>query len=224
MIKAIAFDLDDTLVDTSGLLAPPATVQTFELMIRKGLKLSLAECEAFRQQWVKTMSHREVFEKLAAEYGTDETRTALPEITTTFYESKVPAQLPLIEGARQNIDYLKQKYTLFLVTAGAEKSQLEKVKSLGVLNDFKKVYVVNSLTKQRKYDVFSEIIKDMAIKNEELLCIGNSLLSEIQDALTIGAKACYFEFGEVRGSLADLHRPPDYHITQHSQLIEACQL
>lgn len=224
MIKAIAFDLDDTLLDTSGLLAPRATQQTFELMIRKGLNLSVAQCEKFRQEFVKTMSHREVFEKLAAEYGTDETRQALPEITSTFYEPQVPAELPLIEGARQNIDYLKTKYTLYLVTAGAEKSQIEKVKALGVLNDFKKVYVVNSLTKQRKYDVFSDIIKEMGIRNEELLCIGNSLLSEIQDAVLIGAKACYFEFGEVRGSLADLKQPPDYHITQHSQLIKTCQL
>lgn len=224
MIKAIAFDLDDTLLDTSGLLAPQATVQAFELMIKRGLKLSTAQCEAFRQQLVKTMSHREVFEKLAAKYGTDETRTALPQITSTFYEPTVPTQLPLIEGARQNIDYLKAKYTLYLVTAGAEKSQLEKVKALGVLSDFKKVYVVNSLTNQRKYDVFSDIIKDMSIKNEELLCIGNSLLSEIHDALSIGAKACYFEFGEARGSLAELSRKPDYHITQHSQLITACQL
>lgn len=224
MIKAIAFDLDDTLLDTSGLLAPQATVQTFELMIRKGLQLSTAQCEAFRQQLVKTMSHREVFEKLAAEYGTDETRAALPEIISSFYEAKLPTSLPLIEGARQNIDYLKTKYTLYLVTAGVEKSQLEKVKALGVLPDFKKVYVVNTLTKQRKYDVFTDIIKDMGIKNEELLCIGNSLLSEIQDAVTIGAKACYFEFGETRGSLADLHKQPDYHITKHSQLIATCQL
>ena len=70
MIKAIAIDLDDTLLDTSGILAPQATRDAFSCLIENGLKLSLAECEAMRIELIKSISHRDVFEKLASEYAT----------------------------------------------------------------------------------------------------------------------------------------------------------
>lgn len=224
MIKAIAFDLDDTLLDTTGLLAPQYALTTFEFMIKKGLNLSLEECEIRRQQLIKSISHREVFEIFANEFGTEETRNTLPETIEMFYNPALPEKLPLIEGARENINYLKNKYTLYLVTAGAEKSQLAKAYALGVVPDFKRVIVVNSLLKHRKKDTFENIISTENIKSENLLCIGNSISSEIKDALSIGAIACHFEHGEARGSILDLVRPPHYHIKKHSELITTCQL
>ena len=63
------------------------------------------------------------------------------------------------------------------------------------------------------------------IKPDELLCIGNSLSSEIKDALSIGAKACYFQFGEDRGeAAADFYKKIDYRVTNHFDLIETCDL
>lgn len=224
MIKAIAFDLDDTLLDTSGLLTPKASRDTFTLMIQKGLKLSLEECENLRTNFIRTLSHREVFEKLAYSHGTPETIEHLPQIYDSFYFAKLPASLPLIQGARQNIDYLKPKYALYLVTAGIESSQLGKVAALGIEKDFKKVFVVNSLQKHKKKDAFQQILELENIQPQELLCVGNSLLSEIQDAVSLGAQACYFEHGEERGKLSDLARLPDFHVKNHAELIKACQL
>ncbi len=224
MIKAIAFDLDDTLLDTSGLLAPEATRQAFEMMMAHGLKLSLAECELHRQKLINTMSHRDVFEKLTNEFGTKETLKILPDVTTAFYEPSLPAKLPLLAGALKNIEYLKKRYHLFLVTAGSETSQLAKVRSLAIEQHFEKIFVVNSLTQKRKKEVFLQIISELQIKNNELLCVGNSLLSEIADGISVGAEVCYFEFGEVRGSIQDLPKKPTYHIKKHSELIAACKL
>jgi putative hydrolase of the HAD superfamily len=224
MIKAIAFDLDDTLLDTSGLLTPKASRDTFNFMIQKGLKLSPEECENLRTNFIRTFSHREVFEKLAYSHGTTETIEHLPQIYDSFYFAKLPVSLPLIQDARQNIDYLKPKYALYLVTAGIESSQVGKVKALGIEKDFKNVFVVNSLLKHKKKDAFEQIIELENIKANELLCIGNSLLSEIHDALAIGAMACYFEHGEERGKLSELPRLPDFHVKNHAELIKACQL
>lgn len=224
MIKAVAIDLDDTLLDTSGLLAPKATLDAFTYLIDNGLKLSLPECESLRIELIKTISHRDVFEKLANEYGTDQTRAAVAQSIHLFYDPILPAQLPLLAGARENIDYLKNKYHLYLVTAGTEQAQNTKARSLGVAADFKKIFVVNSLIKQRKRDSFLEIIKMHNLQPSELLCIGNSISSEIADALSIDAIACYFEFGENRGELSSLPRLPHFHINNHAELIKTCQL
>lgn len=224
MIKAIAFDLDDTLLDTSGLLAPQFALATFRFMIKKGLKLTVEECEDIRKELVKTVSHREVFERLAHEYGTPETVENLPEIIDHFYNPALPQDLPLMPGARENLDYLKDKYSLYLVTAGARTSQLAKAFAMGIVKDFKKVIVVNSLIKHRKLDTFLQIIKEEEIQPHELLCIGNSLVSEITDALEIGAITCHFDHGESRGHVDNLKRLPHFYIKSHAELIETCKL
>jgi putative hydrolase of the HAD superfamily len=224
MIKAIAFDLDDTLLDTSGLLAPQFALATFKFMVQMGLKLKVEECEEIRKTLVSTVSHREVFEKLAQDHGTQETIDKLPEIIDKFYNPKLPEHLPLMPGARKNLDYLKPKYSLYLVTAGAKTSQLSKAFALGVAKDFKKIVVVNSLVRHKKSDAFLEIIKAEEIQPEQLLCVGNSLLSEIADALAIGSLTCHFDHGESRGHVSDLPRPPHFYVKNHSELISTCRL
>lgn len=224
MIKAVAIDLDDTLLDTSGLLAPRATQDAFVYLINNGLRLSLNECEAKRIELIKTVSHREAFEKMANEFGDENTKKVVPETIRLFYNPLIPPKLPMLEGARENLNYLKTKYQLYLVTAGTESAQLNKVKSLGIENDFQKIFVVNSLLKKRKKDAFLDIINSLNILPAELLCIGNSVSSEIADALSIEAITCYFEYGENRGEIGVLPRKPHYHVRHHRELIKTCRL
>lgn len=224
MIKAIAIDLDDTLLDTSSLLAPKATLDAFNYLIKNGLTLTIAECEALRIELIKSISHRDVFVKLANEYGNKKTKSVVAETIRLFYDPIIPSRLPLIEGAQKNINYLKSRYHLYLVTAGTKTSQIRKAKALGIENDFEKIFVVNSLLKKRKKDAFIKIINSLKIQASELLCIGNSISSEITDALDINATACYFEHGENRGNISQLSRKPHYHIKHHSELIVTCKL
>lgn len=224
MIKAIAIDLDDTLLDTTGLLAPKATLDAFNYLIKNGLNLSLEECETQRLHLIKSISHRDVFEKLAIEYGTENTKKVIPETIRLFYDPDLPKTLPLMEGARQNLDYLKKKYHLYLVTAGDENSQMNKATALGIQNDFEKIFVIDSISKKRKKDAFLSVMNSLKIHSSELMCIGNSISSEISDALSIEAIACYFEYGENRGELSQLPRKPHYHIKHHSELISTCRL
>ena len=86
-IKAIVFDLDDTLLDTTTLLIPIAR-------------------------------------------------------TPAFYE-RIRKPLPLMEGSRQNLDYLVKKYPLFLLTMGDLESQKAKIKSLGIENYFQDLFFVD---------------------------------------------------------------------------------
>lgn len=225
MFKAIAFDLDDTLMDTSGILVPWASTDAFNILIQAGLKLNLHDCEIKRLEIIKTFSHREVFLHLAQHFGSSHTVDAVPDAIKAFYEPQLPAHLPLLPGALKNIQFLKEKYPLFLVTAGVDHVQRQKARALGIAQDFEKIYVTNSLLKEKKAKTFLEIIKNKNIHSAELLCIGNSLQSEIVDALKIGATACYFEFGEDRGYVSQLDsEKPHFHIRHHDELILACKL
>lgn len=225
MVKVIAFDLDDTLLDTSGLLAPSVTREAFDILIKAGLKLTHEQCEKLRVEWIKEISHRDVFERLALNHGTKDTQAAVKIATQIFYEPRLPETLPLLAGAKENLDYLKKKYALYLVTAGTKDAQLRKVQALNIADHFTEIFVVDSLKKERKKDAFLEIIEKNKIQPQDLLCIGNSLISEIKDAIAIQALSCYFEFGEDRGTLSDDPKlKPTYHIKNHAELISTCQL
>lgn len=224
-IKAIAFDLDDTLLDTSGLLVPAASRHAFELLQKAGLTLSLDECEKFRLKLIRTISHKDVFKKLAAEYGTEKTLEAVALANKAFYEPVLPAHLPLLPGAKENLEALAKKYHLYVVTAGYQEAQQNKVKSLGIAHFFKKIFVVNSLEKERKLAPFKTILELEHLQPHELLCVGNSLSSEIHDARELGATSCYFQFGEDRGAVpTEPERRPHYHIHNHAELISTCNL
>lgn len=224
-IRAIAFDLDDTLMNTTGILVPAAATNAFQILIESGLSLTLAECEKKRTEYIKSISHKDTFAKLAHEFGTENTIKSLDLANKAFYEPTLPAFLPLLPGAAENIEILKNNYALYIVTAGFESAQHEKVKTLGIFNDFKKIFVVNSLNKERKIGPFREILQLEKIQPDELLCIGNSLSSEIKDAKILGAKACYFEFGEDRGAVPQTaHEKPDFHVRSHAEIISVCSL
>ncbi len=224
-IHSIAFDLDDTLLDTTRLLSPMASQAAFCILQDHGLKLGLDECEKLRQEWVKTISHKDFFKKLAIEYGTDKTLKSLDLANKAFYHPVIPSELPLLPEALNNLEILKSKYDLFLVTAGIEDAQMAKIKSLNISHFFKKIFIVDSFNQKRKFDAFSAILAENNIQPENLLCIGNSLSSEIKDARLIGAWACYFAFGEDRGSYpTDPLLQPHFTVSNHSELIKTCQI
>ena len=224
-IRSIAFDLDDTLLDTTGLLVPQASQEAFQILIDAGLSLDLKSCEELRLSLIRTISHKDVFKKLANEHGNSTTQAAVELANKAFYHPRLPEKLDLLPGALENLNFLSKKYNLYLVTAGFQDAQAAKVKSLGIAHYFKKVFVVNSMISEKKYTAFKMILDDENIKPEELLCIGNSLSSEIKDARRIGAWACYFEFGEDRGAVpTEPEFQPHFHVKSHKELLAACQL
>ncbi|MFN3696182.1 MAG: HAD hydrolase-like protein [Pseudobdellovibrio sp.] len=224
-IQSIAFDLDDTLLDTSGILAPKACSEAFQILIKAGLKITESECESIRVEMIKKTSHKDVFKYLVDQFGSSETYKALELATERFYHPKIPNKLPLLDGAIENIKFLSKKYNLYIVTAGLNEAQQSKVNALEIRSFFKDVMVVNSLKNERKFDAFRKILEIEHISADQLLCIGNSLSSEIKDARLIGAWACYFEFGEDRGYMStDEQLKPHYHIKNHKELITTCKL
>ena len=172
MIRAIAFDLDDTLVNTSGILAPKATLDAFNILKNNGLTLSHEECERIRVEMIRSASHKDVFHFLANNHGTEETQSALPSAVDAFYSPLLPEYLPLLPGALDNLKYLQPKYALYVVTAGFDVAQKDKIKSLGIKKFFKQIFVINSMAKERKKDSFLKILEMEKLKPHELLCIG----------------------------------------------------
>ena len=223
--KSLAFDLDDTLLDTSGLLVPMAAKKSCEAMIAAGLQCELKDCLQMRQELAANLSHTEIFTQIANRFGTNQKGKAIHDALEKFYNPEFPETLPLMSGAIDNLQKLGQSYNLFLVTMGAPEAQMRKIKALNIEKHFKKIYILNGFIGERKESAFLDIIKNMQHRPNELLSIGNRLSSEIRDGKKVGADTCYFAYGEHVGETPRCPEDhPDFTITQHKDLIPQCGL
>jgi len=223
--KAIAFDLDDTLIDTTGLLVPMASRTAFDRMTEKGIKTTFEVFEEERRIGALSMSHRQIFRTIAEKYGAPFTEEQAQVGIDAFYNPPLPDKLDLLPGALENLEALKSRYDLHLVTSGALPTQKEKVRRAGIEKYFRNMYFLDSFKKERKQIAFQKILETQKINPTELLVIGNRLSQEIRDGKIVGGITCYFKYGEHVGEVEQDHfERPDITVLEHKELIQACQL
>lgn len=223
--QTIVFDLDDTLLDTTGLLVPMASMKACQAMINAGLNCSLDDCMKMRHRLATDQSHTEIFTQIATHFGGGQINQAVQQALQAFYNPDIPMNLPLMPGALENLALLQTHYSLYLVTMGSESAQLQKVRALQIEKFFKKIYVVNGFIGERKQIAFTDILKNENHSSDCLLSIGNRLSSEIRDAKRVGSDTCYFAYGEHIGEMAIYPEDhPDFTIYHHKDLIRTCGL
>lgn len=225
MIRAIAFDLDDTLLNTSGLLVPMAATKACLALMSVGATCSLEECLQMRKDLSSQRSHPEIFGRIADEFDCPDRDLGIQVAISEFYNPEVPENLPLIEGARDNLELLSKKYDLYLVTMGIREAQARKIKALNISSYFKSIYILDTLRGEKKLNAFQDILLKGPYAPQELLSVGNRLSAEIRDAKLLGCHTCYFEFGEHIGELATQKEDiPDFTIQTHYELMKECNL
>lgn len=196
MIRAIAFDLDDTLIDTHRLLVPAAAREACEAMIAGGLRLPLQQCLELRAQMAIGHSHRDIFRLIAERAGATNSAELGELGARTFYNPRIPKPLPLLDGATDVLTAMKGKYRLFLVTIGNPNAQQLKVDAAEIAEHFEDIFLVDGFKGGKKGDAFAEILKRGPFQPDELLAVGNRRSQEIRAAKSLGAKTCFFKFGE----------------------------
>lgn len=228
MIKAIAFDLDDTLLNTTEILIPFAIRRIYDLLCQKGFKESFEVFNQNRISFVGHSSHREFFKHTVASNPQLLTEPGLADVLIQyFYQPEIPEKMPLIEGAKENLEILSSKYKLYVVTSGVEPTQKRKIKALGlecwipVTNQF----IVDGNGIKTKKQAFEMLLKKESISPSELLSFGNRLSQEIRMAKEIGAQTCYFQFGEHAHDIPkDDFEKADFTIQTQKEFITKCRL
>lgn len=226
MIKAIAIDLDDTLIDTSGLLVPLAATRACRDMIQNGLSCSLEECVDLRAQLAVEHSHRELFTILARQVGSPHPADVGEVGAKAFYtHTDIPSPLPLLPDAREALKVLKSKYKLFLVTSGVEVSQRTKIAHADLEREFEDIFIIDKFRNENKQTAFREILRRLDIQPAELLSVGNRLKEEIRLAKRLGAHTCYFEYGEHVGETPEEDADhPDFRVQSWRDFLSTCRL
>lgn len=104
----------------------------------------------------------------------------------------------LFEGTFELLDYLKEKYTLHIITNGFAEIQSKKMKSSKIHHYFTEIITSESVgLKKPNPKVFNYALKAANATTANSVMIGDSLEADIQGALNVGLQAIHFVFDDI---------------------------
>lgn len=110
------------------------------------------------------------------------------------FQKYFKTECKFIDGAKDFLKYLSSKYDIYAASNSTYESQIHRLKSAGVLDYFKDVFISDVAGAQKPTkEFFDYCFKNIPnVNKEETIIIGDSLSSDIQGANNAGIKCCWF--------------------------------
>ena len=222
MIKAVIFDLDDTLFDCTGLLVSNARKRAAKAMVESGVNLSEKELIEEQKRLNELNPTSNVFQIIAEKYS-EKNKDEIAKKAIDAYNSDSVEEIHLFSGAKELFEKLKEKKTkLILITSGITKRQQKKIKLLKLESFFDEIFIHDVETGPEKEDFFREVLKRFNLKPKEVLSVGDRIHSEIRIANLLGmnsVRLLHGRFSKVKAK--NILEEPDYSINKISNLSDA---
>lgn len=189
-MKAVLFDLDQTLVDRDA-----AVVHYLEeLGHHRGLPVGAHE--PFRQRFLALDQHgygdkRELFQTLAAEFAL----AATAEELRTHFQTNVWRGCRLLDGMAETLEELRARgFRLGIITNGSVESQSAKVAVCG-LSRWMDVVLISAAEGLRKPDpaIFARAARRLNVESTECVFVGDCPVRDVQGAHGAGMRAVWFQ-------------------------------
>ena len=203
--RALTFDLDDTLLDGSGM--PAAIERTVAALaaMRPGLEataLAVANASVWTTYWPEIGSdwtlgvregravQREAWRRTLAACGHDDDE--LTDRAREVFEREVRASHRLFDDARELLRALGTEFPLALITNGARDSQRDKLETLGIAAGFGAV-AISAEVGCAKPDpaIFRHALAGLGVAPHEAWHIGDSLANDVGGAKAAGIRAIW---------------------------------
>ncbi len=190
-IKAIIFDLDDTLYDCSGTLVLKSKRLAAKI-ISKAIKCSETEALKLQLELEDRLGPKaDISHEIANQYNLPEEFSE--EISNTINTMEVEGAT-LFPGTMASINEFKRTgYKLFLVTFGNREMQEKKIKALGLEMAFDKIIITDKPMGKEK--CFREILSKYDLKPEQVLCVGDKIKDEIEVGKKLGMHTALVKHG-----------------------------
>ena len=221
-IRAIIFDLDDTLYDCSGTLVLRGRRQVAGIIA--GL-INCSEEEAYSLQLEmdeKFGAKSNIYEKIVTLYN-------LPiryaqELLEKYVHINI-SDITVFSDVIDTLILLKTRgYKLLLVTSGDKQIQGKKIDVLGLNNRyFDDIMIIERNKDQSKKACFQEIMKRYDIQPEEIICVGDKIDDELAASKSLGMITLMFEHGrhyKAYLKVQDKYIKPDYFIKHIKDILE----
>jgi putative hydrolase of the HAD superfamily len=190
----IIFDLDDTLIDTSGSITPFALENALLSMIEAGLSVPAYEnaLELLKRINKTAASSRDALSEFIEilDGSAEHLKIGKEKLCT-----ELPADIPIfsLDGAGELLAELVQDHELALVTCGKPDIQMEKLKKAGIDSAlFSNIMVAEDGNKKFYYKRLTEGGRYVA--NEVLVC-GDRIPIDLTPAKDLGFKTVHMRWG-----------------------------
>ena len=191
MIRAVFFDMDDTLYDTSG-FAAIARRAAVKSMVHNGLKCTEEEGYGILMEIVKEKgsNYDKHFNKLVERINGNPDPLIVVNGIITYHNTKF-AMLKLEPETFSILLYLKSKgYKVGLITNGKELKQWEKLVRLGMYPFFDEVVTSESVGVEKPDPKIFEIAMErLGVTSGTSLMVGNNFDADILGACNAGMQS-----------------------------------
>ena len=188
-IKAIIFDLDDTLLDRSRTFHKyceylienffPKNIQDKEEIIKR---LSVLDNNGYKKRKIFC---KEIIDEYKLNYN-------IEEIENNWYE-KFNKFCVAEENLIDILEYLTIKYKLAIITNGSNYMQNLKINTLGIVKYFDDIIISENVGIEKpNRDIFLLSCKNLRIQPFEAVYIGDNFEKDIVGATNAGLKAIWY--------------------------------
>jgi putative hydrolase of the HAD superfamily len=196
--RALFLDLDDTLLDTAGLLLAPARLEAGAAMVAAGLPGTAEEAAAGLERMARERPGENPFEALAAEAGRDPVAVGFAG-WAAFFRRAVPERMPLMDGVEAALRDLRSRgVRLLLVTFGDVGTQEAKVRATGVAALVDRIHYEPLGAAADKGRAFRELLEEEVLDPRECAAVGDRPDAEIAAGRMLGMRTVRIRRGEHR--------------------------
>lgn len=188
----IIFDLDDTLIDTSGFITPFKMKACFQKLRETGLSLPIfAYNELLEKNQIASKSKIALVE-FAKKYNAtdDQIEKALNVLQDPLPES---FQIPMTPYANEILEYYRSRYTIALVTSGHSMYQMDKLKKAGIDSSiFSMIAIPEDSVKKPFYEALQ---RKNHLQDKEVWVCGDRVEMDLRPAYELGFNTIHMRWG-----------------------------
>ncbi len=192
MLKAVLFDLDETLVDRSTMLLKYLKAH-YERYLTK---IGVLTFEAYRDRFVTLDDYgyypkEQVFQRLIEEFNLP----YLMEELLLDFRTNYPGYASLYPGAMEVLATLKAKgYALGIITNGSVQSQRAKLAHTNLISQVDVILISEEVGfKKPEPDIFRIALERLGVRADEAVFIGDNPGSDIVGGNAAGLKTVWYE-------------------------------
>jgi len=183
-IKALIFDLDDTLHNVQFLM-DIALRQGIEAMIKEGLTCDVNDGLDKIKDIIKNNPSSDKFAELAKTYG-NEDEEIIEAGRNKYYDFDFD-KMDIFSDTKEVLSKLKGDYRLVLLSQGKKPLQDRKIDYLEIRDYFDYILLPDV---GKKEESFKEALEELSLDPNEILVVGDRIDAEIKIGNDLGMQTC----------------------------------
>ncbi|MGR3178988.1 MAG: uridine diphosphate-N-acetylglucosamine-binding protein YvcK, partial [Candidatus Anammoxibacter sp.] len=184
-IKAIIFDLDDTLYDCTGMLTDASRRRAAKAMVEAGIPCTEEEIYRIQNEAMEQYGpYYYIFNEIAKKYGASQ--DVVQKALQAYNSSEVSNIKPFSDVIPTLKQLKKAGFKLFLVTVGVHQRQEKKIELLGINDQFDEIIVSDQEVGLLLEECYEMLLKRYNLNACEVAVVGDRVREELRIGKAMG--------------------------------------